>query len=305
MWIFAPEGLLMPARIPEGGAEGTVDPKWLGPNGEFTIQVRGRAKSHLSNVIRDYFEPLGLPYSDIQMTPEMDYNCRFYTTHEAMATVAYKMVMDVDFLKFKPQAERTDKDGKPLYKDGKEYHGVLNSIWGTVCRLGLPGGIWGTYSSTNPNGYKPKSGKTLVPLNQQGTSGRTYGEALGGSDMYSLTQEDQPTDWRADLAAELADDDTWWSNAVEDDDGSYTPTNQAYIESIIDSLDGIPEDQWQDNLPPHEFALIEPFLSQNQSGASDVRVTSSTQFQSRKDIKKARRSKSRKGSAGRRFYKKG
>lgn len=303
MWIFAPGGLLMPARIPEGGTEGTVDPKWLGPNADYTMQVRGRERSHLENVIRDYFEPLGLPYSEIQMTPEMDYNCRFYTTHEAMATVAYKQVMDIDFLKFKPQAENTDDKGKLLYKDGKEYHSVLNSIWSTVCRLGMPGGVWGTYSSTNPNGYKP--GKTLVPLNQQGASGRTYGDALLDGN-YADEFEDYP---RGGFGARLheledyKDDDTnWWDSATFDDsDMDYTPGRTKYVEGIIESVEGIPEDQWEEHLPQHEFVLIEPFMQRNQS--SPVEQFQST-FPTREEKKAARRAKSRRGKGGRKFYSK-
>lgn len=310
MWIFGPEGLTMPARIPEGGAEGTVDPKWLGPNGDFTLQVRGRVKSHLENIIRDYFEPLGLPYSDIQMTPEMDYNCRFYTTHEAMATVAYKQVMDIDFLKFKPQAERKGKDGKALYKDGAAYHSVLNSIWGTVCKLGSPGGVWGSYSSTNPNGYKDSKGKgkSIVPLNQKGASGQTYASALRGDDSYFDEMEDYP---RGSLASRVGTGDYWWATAGDDDDLAdiddldYTPGRTRFVDSIIESLDGIPEDQWSEHVPEHEFKLIEPFMGSNDSGGfSPVEVFQAAEFDSRSDRKSKRRSKSRKDSNGRRYFKK-
>lgn len=147
MWLFLPGGLLMPSVVPEGKG----DPAFTN-NGLWMMQVRARAKSHLENFIRDYMEEG--TYSEIQATPSMDYNYRFYTTHEQLALATAKAILDIDYAKFKPTAERTDKDGNLLYEDGKEYHTVLNSIWSTVCRLGSPGGHYGAYTSSNPNGYK-------------------------------------------------------------------------------------------------------------------------------------------------------
>jgi len=147
MWLFLPGGLLMPSIVPAGKG----DPAYTN-NGLWMMQVRGRVKSHLENFIRDYMEDG--TYSEIEATPQMDYNFRFYTTHEALAFAVAKSVLDIDYAKFKPTAERVDAEKVPLYKDGKEYHNTLNSIWSTVTKLGSPGGSWGAYSSTNPNGYK-------------------------------------------------------------------------------------------------------------------------------------------------------
>lgn len=164
MWLFIPGGLLMPSIVPEGKG----DPAFTN-NGLWMMQVRARVKSHLENFIRDYMEDG--TYSDIEATPQMDYNFRFYTTHEQLALAVAKAILDIDYAKFKPTAERTDKTGKLLYPDGKAYHSTLNSIWSTVTKLGSPGGSWGAYSSRNPNGYKNASDYYSVyerPKNKRG-----------------------------------------------------------------------------------------------------------------------------------------
>jgi hypothetical protein len=147
-WIFLPGGLLMPADTPMDEA----NPHFT--RGYRDLQVRARVKSHLENFIFEYMEPLGLDYSDIEMTPDMDYDARFYTRRSDFALAIGQAMMDIDYHKFKPTAERKDSKGNLLYKDGKEYHSVLNSIWGTVARLGNPygGRSWGTGSWTAPKG---------------------------------------------------------------------------------------------------------------------------------------------------------
>ncbi len=91
-WIFLPAGLIMPSTFPAD----KVDPKYLGPDGDFDIQVRGRVESHLTNFIRDYVDPLGLAHSEIQLTPEMDYNARFYMRKQDLALAVGKSVHDID-----------------------------------------------------------------------------------------------------------------------------------------------------------------------------------------------------------------
>ena len=146
MWLFLPGGLLMPSIVPEGKG----DPAFTN-NGEWMMQVRARTRSHLVSFMDDYMEDG--TYSEIEATPQMDYNFRFYTTHEALALAVAKSVLDIDYAKFKPTAERVDEKGKLLYEDGVEYHKVLNNIWSDVCKLGSPGGHYGAKSAINPNGY--------------------------------------------------------------------------------------------------------------------------------------------------------
>jgi len=224
MWIFVPGGLLMPARIPNGGSEGTADPKFTN-DGEYTLQVRGRVDSHLQNFIRDYMKPMNLPYSEIEYTPQFDYNVRFYTTPDAFALAIAKAVLDIDYLKFKPTAERAE------YKDGKAFHSVLNSIWGTVCQLGAPGGTWGAYSGINPNGYKP------------GKISRSSYRGWPSFAKRDFETEPEPELW---------------------DDMDYTPEKESYVSDLLSEMSDVPTNQWEDYLTSDDFELVKPYMKQAQ-----------------------------------------
>jgi hypothetical protein len=136
MWIFAPFGLIMPsirppATVPEGDLR--------------TIQIRTRREVDLTR-FRDEFMAPGT-VGEIIATPTFDYNFRAYCTPEDLAAGVAKLMLTVDYEKFKPTAER--------YSDNSTYHSVLNSIWGSVCRLnqpwqGLPS--WTNYRSTPATG---------------------------------------------------------------------------------------------------------------------------------------------------------
>jgi len=139
MWIFTSNGLLMPSAVPEDKAS----TRWTW--GIFTLQVRARVREHLESFMEQYMEP-GTYNPEIQETPDMDYNFRFYTTNGAFADAMAKAVMDIDYTKFKPTAEHDH-----------EYHKVLNDIWSTVISLNKPGGKWGriidSYSYRSADGY--------------------------------------------------------------------------------------------------------------------------------------------------------
>lgn len=231
MWIFTPGGLLMPSVIPAADAKVQADPK-LTDNGRLELQVRARVESHLTNFIRDYMDPMGLEFSDIEATPQMDYNFRFYTTKADFATAMQAAIMDIDYLKFKPTAETKDRTGKPLYADGKLYHDVLNGIWGTLLRLGRPGGTWGPYSDTNPTGYRPAA-----------KAARGWYEGGGGT----LTEGRIGTSFfRDEELAEYTDD--------------WTPSKVEEQEELLEELDGIPVDQWEEYLMEDEFKIMQPLM---------------------------------------------
>lgn len=223
-WLFLPQGLVMPARVPNGGKEGTADPKFT-DNGRFDIQVRGRKDSHLENVLRDYFTPLGLEHSEIEYTPQFDYNVRFYTTREALAQFYMQVALDTDSLKFKPLAEDKNEDGSLKYRDGHNYHSVLNSIWGVVTGIGRAGGSWGTYSATNPNGYKASKGKSI---------GSSFGSRLS--------------------------DEVGLDGRYDDDFDSYSPRSSRRASDIISEMEGIPQSDWEDYLTRDEMELVEPYM---------------------------------------------
>ena len=119
MWIFAPFGLIMPAirrpeRVPEGDTR--------------TIQIRARRKVDIERFRDEFMAPDTV--GEIIATPTFDYNFRAYCTPEDFAAGVAKLMLTIDYEKFKPTAER--------YEGNKSYHDVLNSIWGTVCRLNQP-----------------------------------------------------------------------------------------------------------------------------------------------------------------------
>jgi hypothetical protein len=222
MWIFLPTGLLMPAIVPMEKA----DPEFT--EGKYNLQVRGRLVSHLEDFIKTYMEP-GTYHEEIQLNPDMDYNCRFYTTHEAFTKALALAVADIDYEKFKPTAEFLNKDGS-VRKDGKKYHSVLNSLWTTITRLAPAGGSW-AYSSVGS-----KAGQRQFAGVSEGSS-RYVGSSF------------------------LDDTDPWWndrSQLPQDDidlDGSWDPRNLTQ-EDVIDSLEGTPVLQWDEHTTEEEWELV-------------------------------------------------
>ena len=223
----------------------------------------------------------------------MDYNFRIYTTREEFAIAIAQTIRDIDYEKFKPTAEREQEDGeatwKPyriweqgkgsrdplpeeievgntktgrwtrplLYADGEAYHTALNSIWSTVTALGRPGGSWGAYSATNPNGYK---------------SSKEYAKKYGTEDGYDGLSEfldDEPM-WRTGDSFRRANssggrrrDNEWWESNLEDlyGDGDYVPQREQDVQDIIDTMNGIPTDQWEDFLSEWEYEMVKPYIA--------------------------------------------
>lgn len=147
-WIFLPGSMMMPAMAPMEKA----DPAFT--LGYRELQVRGRLVSHLRDFIETYMDPHGLDHSEIQETPDKDYNARFYCTKEAYAQAMYHAMLDIDYRKFKEQSERRKLDGTPRYAKGREYHQVLNSMWAAATQLAPAGGYYGPRSPQNPRGYE-------------------------------------------------------------------------------------------------------------------------------------------------------
>lgn len=221
MWIFLPSGLLMPADVPVDLAD-----KTLTDNGRLSLQVRGRIESHLSNFIRDYMAPMGLEFSEIEKTPQMDYNVRFYTTREDFGKALSQAVLDIDYKKFKPTAENTNADGTPRYKDGRAYHNVLNSIWGTLLQLAPAGGIWGTYSAENPRGAK------------------RYTPSSSGGSGYGATLASEYGGW---LDKEVEHDSLW-----DDFEDSYVPDTLLEGERLYMEYGHLPAEERREYLDHYE-----------------------------------------------------
>lgn len=244
MWNFLPGGLLMPAAVPMDLA----DPKFT-HDGEFDLQVRGRVASHLTNFTSKYMEPG--TYSEIEYTPQMDYNVRFYTTRDHFAWAMGKAIADIDYEKFKPEAERPE-----FGADGKQYHGVLNAIWGSVTALGSPGGSWANWDTK----YSGKA--TTLGSSYKGFSGTVSRGQRFDDDLLDTPMPEAGT----------PEFDAWWEqhnvrSAVVEEDPDWSPEESYDIaaedaawlrEQLLEeaSAYSIPLEKWKDYFTASEFALI-------------------------------------------------
>lgn len=206
MWVFTSDGLLMPSAVPD---HKDIDTHWTW--GIFDLQVRGRVREHLEKFMDKYMEP-GTFNPEIQETPDMDYNCRFYTTNGAFADAMARAVADIDYTKFKPTAEHD-----------KEYHHVLNAIWGVVTELNAPGGKWGhVFRSASSKGYS----------------------------VYGIPDDELTDD------EDLPVGSTFFQDSLD-------PADREYRDSIIQDLDnaGVELDHWVDMVDDFEWELIMPEYS--------------------------------------------
>lgn len=208
MWIFLPGGLVMPSTVPMDQA----DPAFT--LGYRDIQVRARLVEHLEQFIADHMQ--GQDYSEIQLTPDRDYNARFYTTRDALKAALASTVDDLDYDKFKPSAERKNEDGTLRYRKAHKYHDALNSIWSVLTRLAPAGGSWGPKSAENPNGYEPRKTE------------RTW-DGYGYSHTPAWAEDDRIDDDR-----EIAEVKASW-DSIEDPawDAMSTAEQREYIEKIL------------------------------------------------------------------------
>ena len=172
MWIFLSGGLIMPSTTPmdEADIRLTLNRR--------DIQVRARLTEHLEYFRDHYAAKVTDDYSEIEQTPHMDYNCRFYMTKLDFAQALALAAMDIDYRKFKPTAEGIDSLTGKKYKSGAKYHDVLNIIWGSLLRLAPAGGFYGPKSKDNPNGYTKASREAenagLLPADQQWWESQDY-----------------------------------------------------------------------------------------------------------------------------------
>lgn len=111
MWIATSYGFLMPAIRP---------PKTVAKDDDRTLQVRARRPKDLDILRAEYMKGKLGPTVH---TPKFDYEYRAYCTPEAFALAVARMIVEIDYLKFKPTTDR--------YEDN-ELHDMYNSMWGTI-----------------------------------------------------------------------------------------------------------------------------------------------------------------------------
>lgn len=112
MWVFTRYGLMMPAEFPEAALAGGYAEENHG------LQVRGRCRQELRKIRDRYFDVRWC--SDVEDTPGLDYEARFYCTRAGLRQAMSRIVDDIDGLKFKP----TVADDR--------YRGMLERIWSVV-----------------------------------------------------------------------------------------------------------------------------------------------------------------------------
>lgn len=283
MWAFFDFGLLMPALVPAKVVNRPEVLAWTN-NGEYELQVRGRLREHLQYFMDNYMEA-GTFNPVIQATPDKDYNFRFYTTREAYAEGIKQAALKMDYEKFKNSSDRFDWN--------KKYHTLLTRIWGTLCELAPPGGIWGPRSNSNPKGYDSaseylgwgyddkKKSNTLggwyadahdaMDSEYDWPIGTTFGERAK-EDRFSNVQfhdSDETVDDRADW--EMDANGEWvriprtpmaWEEDDKVDDYSWMTESDQKALDIINELDElkIAEIEWVNYCSPGELAKVVRFL---------------------------------------------
>lgn len=168
MWAMTPFGILMPAIRP---------PKTVKFGDPQTMQVRARRARDL-DILRAVYMPGQL--GPTIHTPDMDYEYRAYCVPAAFAMAMAQMVMDIDYLKFKPQTDKFADD---------ELHGCYNAIWTVVLnRLSDKKPVYDGWHGAKP--YSPK--KALGPVTSTTATSTSssnrpvddFGGALDGWDEY-------------------------------------------------------------------------------------------------------------------------
>jgi hypothetical protein len=107
-------GILMPAIRP---------PHTVKPGDDRTMQIRARRAKDLDILRAEYMRgDLG----ETRHTPDKDYEYRAYCTPHAFAIAMMRLILEIDYLKFKPTTHKRYQD--------HELHGCYNTIWAAVLR---------------------------------------------------------------------------------------------------------------------------------------------------------------------------
>jgi hypothetical protein len=127
MWICTPFGILMPALRPA---------KYCPADDPRKIQVRTRERAYLDIFRERYCPELG----ESLHFPQQDYQWKAYCTHEQLAQAMANLMLDIDFVKFKPETTcyaNNPKSRWGLPRDlANRLHGCYNSLWGTMLSFG-------------------------------------------------------------------------------------------------------------------------------------------------------------------------
>lgn len=262
MWAFFDFGLLMPALVPAKYAQTEAVLAWTN-NGEYELQVRARMSEHLQYFMDNYMEE-GTFNPTIHATPDKDYNFRFYTTREAYAEGIKQAALKIDYEKFKDSSSR--------YTWNDKYHSILTRIWGTLCDLAQPGGIWGPRSAENPTGYDTSSryrgwsssfsDEFYTDWHERRVGSSFLRGAMADTKYGDASRfEDEPTDEQLARWWGVRDGDSFEFYHGDDDadDGSWEPERDQRRRELVRNLDasGIDFEDWMDYLDEDDWLLVQ------------------------------------------------
>ena len=108
-------------------------------------------------------------------------------------------------------------------------------MWSSITRLAPAGGTWGPVSADNPNGYRPAR-RSAKRGRSTGSIGHTFGERLDDELSYG-------------------DADDWHTP-------DYVPEADQRTGEILDELEGIPTDQWEDELTQEDYERVLPYKAE-------------------------------------------
>lgn len=240
MWAMTSFGILMPAIRP---------PHTVSPKDPRTMQIRSRRAKDLDILRARYMQ--GTLGPNIH-TPEKDYEFRAYCRPHDFAVAMAQMVLEIDYLKFKPTTERFADN--PL-------HTTYNRIWGVVSAE-MSDKHWSKW----PAATKASSGKTngagsgkTNGAKHSHSSIQTTGKASGTG--YPIASSRPAADDLDDRWGPLADPYVSWSSkesySTAADRDSYEPevwdgeVTGVADDKLLAEIDEIIDAQAPQDEPPH------------------------------------------------------
>ena len=186
-------GMYMPALRP---------PHTVPADDDRLLQIRSRRRVDLDRLRRELLPELG----ETIHLPHTDYEYRAYCTHEQWARALAQAALDIDYVKFKEQAEKKYKDHK--------LHSVYTAMWYTV------------FSKMSTKSHQNDYWSTQDQLIRGGKRGknRKAGESRWSAEATDSTGK------------------RWWEDAADPGPRTRTPILRDLIDSQYPGLGITPDD---------------------------------------------------------------
>lgn len=230
MWAMTSFGILMPAIRP---------PKTIKAGDFRTLQVRSRRSIDLDILRARYMQNSLGPTLH---TPTFDYEYRAYCEPAAFALAMAQMVMEIDYLKFKPTTESKYCDA--------QLHSTYNGIWSVVMSRLSTKKHQTEYFGT------PMTGATTRPFGGYSTPS---GGSVSSSKRWEAEYETH--NWEAAefyKDAKLLEE---WADAPNEGEGADFYADGPSLKQVEEGVDQLLENEDWTNLDPQKQAQIEDALS--------------------------------------------